>query len=70
MQRRFNNRMLIRLQFFQKLQFPKVDFRILVLLPFFFFLSMSRVRVISEVQTQTNCYMYAILLPVISATDL
>ena len=40
---------------------------------FFFLLfsfSKSRVRESSEVQTQTNCYMYAIFLPVISATDL
>ena len=52
--------------FYEKLQFPQVDLRIL----FFFFFSKSRVRVSSEFQTQTNCYMYAILLPVISATDL
>ena len=32
---------------------------------FSFFFSKSRVRVCSEVQTQTNCYMYAILLPII-----
>ena len=37
---------------------------------FFFFFAMSQVRASSEVQTQTNCYMYAILLPVVSATDL
>ena len=47
--------MLIRLLFFEKLQFPQVDLRIL----FFFFFSKSRVRASSEVQTQTNCYMYA-----------
>ena len=50
--------MLIRLLFFEKLQI------------FFFFFSKSRVRMSSEVQTQTNCYIYAVLLPVISATDL
>ena len=48
--------MLIRLLFFEKLHFPQVD--------------LSWVRASSEVQTQTNCYMYAILLPVISAPDL
>ena len=58
--------MLIRLLFFEKVQFPQVDLRIL----FFFFFSKSRVRASSEVQTQTNCYMYASLLPIISATDL
>ena len=35
---------------------------------FFLFFSESRVRASSEVQTQTNCYMYAILLPVIRVT--
>ena len=59
--------MLIRLMFFEKLHFPQVDLRILF---FLFFSSKGRVRASSEVQTQTNCYMYAILLPVISATDL
>ena len=58
--------MLIRLLFFEKLHFPQVVLRIL----FFLLFSKSRVRASSEVQTQTNCYMYAILLPVISATDL
>ena len=52
--------MLIQLLFFEKVHFPQVDLRILFLL----------LQVSSEVQTQTNCYMYAILLPVISATDL
>ena len=37
---------------------------------FFFFFSKSQVLASSEVQTQINFYMYAILLPVISATDL
>ena len=37
---------------------------------FFLFFSESRVLASSEVQTQTNCYMYASLLPIISATDL
>ena len=54
--------MLIRSLFFEKLHFPQVDLRI--------FFSKGRVRASSEVQTQTNCYMYAILLPVIRATDL
>ena len=58
--------MLIQLLFFEKVHFPQVDLRILFLLLF----SKSQVQVSSEVQTQTNCYMYAILLPVISATDL
>ena len=57
--------MLIRSRFFEKLHFPQVDLRILFLLLFFF---KSRVRASSEVQTQTNCYMYAILLPVIRVT--
>ena len=35
-----------------------------------FFFSKSGVRASSEVQTQTNCYMYVILLPIISATNL
>ena len=34
------------------------------------FFSKSQVLASSEVQTQMNFYMYAILLPVISATDL
>ena len=51
--------MLIRLLFFEKLHFLQVDLRIL------FF---PRVLASSEVQTQTNCYMYASLLPIISAT--
>ena len=57
--------MLIRLLFFEKLHFPHwVDLRIL----FFLLFLLSRVRASSEVQTQTNCYMYAILLPVIRVT--
>ena len=59
--------MLIRLLFSEKLHFPQVDLRILFF-PLFF--SESRVLASSEVQTQTNCYMYVSLLPVISATDL
>ena len=58
--------MLIRLLFFEKLHFPQVDLRIL----FFLLFLLGRVRASSEVQTQTNCYMYASLLPVVSATDL
>ena len=54
----FHNRMLIRLLFFEKLHF------------FSSFFSKSRVRASSEFQTQTNCYMYVILFPVITATDL
>ena len=34
------------------------------------FFSKSRGRASSEVQTQTNCYVYGILPPVITATDL
>ena len=37
---------------------------------FLLFISKSRARASSEVQTRTNCYMDAILLPVISTTDL
>ena len=57
--------MLIQVLFFEKVHFPQVNLRILFLL-----FSKRQVQVSSEVQTQTNCYMYAILLPVISATDL
>ena len=56
--------MMIRLLLFEKLHFPQVDLRIL----FFLLFLLSRVRASSEVQTQTNCYMYAILLPVIRVT--
>ena len=37
---------------------------------FFLFFSESQVQATSEVPTQTNCYMYVILLLVISTTDL
>ena len=59
-------RLLIQLLFFEKVNFPQVDLRIL----FLFLFSKSRVQVRSQVQTQTNCYMYPILLPVVSVTDL
>ena len=39
----------------EKLHFRQVDLRILL----FFFFSQNRVPASSEVQTQTNCYMYA-----------
>ena len=61
--------MLIRFCVFEKLHFPQVHLRIL----FFLLFSKSRVQASSEVQTQTNCYMYVILrpdVPVISVTDL
>ena len=69
-QPRFNNRMLIRLLlFFSKttLFTSRPQNFVLFVLSFFF---KSRVRAISDVQTQANSYMYPIFLPVIDATDL
>ena len=51
---------------YQKTLFPQVNLRIL----FFLLFCKSQVQASSEVQTQTDCLMYAILLPVISITDL
>ena len=63
----FNNQMLIQLLFFFLTTLSTSQPQNFVFSSFF---SKSRVRASSEIQTQTNCYMYAIQLPVISATDM